>query len=323
MNTSLLNRTANGWAIWLPIVGWAVLAVALTQGLLHVLLMDLPMIAYHIVAALIQAFLVLVPAYLYVLWRRTAERERAAYDELRRSEHIREELTAMLVHDLKNPAITAAMAIDLLLEAAEDGGYLPDADRQMMVSARRNLRRLEGMIGDVLTINAADAGGVTLHREPTDLRELVGEAVEDVSTRAAAAGIELIASGEREGPSVEVDREHILRVIENLTTNAMAHTSAGGRIEVAVIEADGEAVVSVTDNGDGIDEELSHHLFDRYAQASAARRPGRSSVGLGLAYCKIAVEAHGGRIWARNVEGGGCRFSFALPLRPPDAQPPR
>ncbi|MGC9318448.1 MAG: sensor histidine kinase [Armatimonadota bacterium] len=300
--------------MWLPVVGWVAVAVVATQALLHSAFMDIPMPAYHVASGLIQAILILVPAALYVVWRHAAERERAALAELRESEQLRDELTAMLVHDLKNPVITAAMALDVLLEETEGRECLPPPEREMMVSARRNLRRLEGMIGDVLSINAAQAGRMQLSTEPTDLCHLVSEAVEDSSRRATREGIELSVGDRCKAPSIEIDREHIRRVVENLIANAIDHTSSGGRIEVSVSRGEDGTVVSVTDTGDGIDEELSHELFEAYAHSGPSRRQSRSSVGLGLAYCKLAVEAHGGHIWAENVDHGGSRFSFALPV---------
>lgn len=169
------------------------------------------------------------------------------------------------------------------------------------------------MIGDVLAVSAAQAGRMTLNVEPADLCELVAEVVANVAPQAATQGIALVFEDECAHAGTDLDREHIHRVLENLIANALAHTSSGGAVDVAVAAHADEVVVSVTDTGDGIDEQFSHELFERYAQGGGARGRGRSSVGLGLAYCKLAVEAHGGRIWAENVEGGGSRFSFALP----------
>lgn len=308
----LLSKVASRWRVWLPVIGWVVAAVVATQWLLHRTLMDADMPTYHVIAGLIQAILILVPAGLYVVWRHAARRERAALEELRKSEQLREDLTAMLVHDLKNPVITSAMALDCLLEETEGRECLPAAARDMMVRARRNLRRLEDMIGDMLSISAAQAGGLRLDMEPTDLCALIVETVQDNRHRAERDGICLSIGDRCEAAPIEIDREHIQRVIENLLSNALAHTSSGGSIELTVGEGEGGLVVSVSDTGDGIDEELSDELFGRYAQDRSSRGPGRTSVGLGLAYCKIAVEAHGGRIWAENTDHGS-RFSFSLP----------
>ena len=312
---SALTQALAEWRTWLPVVGWVIVAVVLTQALLHSLFMDLPMSTYHVLAGVIQGVLIFVPSALFVLWRRTARRTRIINEDLRRSEQLREDLTAMLVHDLKNPVITAALALDLMLDDTADEECLPDSDRAIMIGARRSLQRLEGMIGDVLAINAADNGGIPLSLQHTDLTSLIAEVAEDVIARATAEEIEIILDDLPELPEADVDREHVRRVVENLISNALAHTGRGGRIDLSACARDDEIIVSVTDTGDGIAPELSDELFERYAQADRDRssRLGRSSVGLGLAYCKIAVEAHGGRIWAENTESGS-RFSFSLPI---------
>ena len=308
-----VSRAASRWRVWLPVVGWVIGAVVATQWLLHETIMGLSMSIYHVTAGLVQTILILVPAALYIFWRRTAQRERVALENLRRSERLRDDLTAMLVHDLRNPVISTAMALDCVLENAKESECLPPVDREMMVRARRNLRRLEGMIGDMLSINAAQAGRMKLDREPTDLCALAVEIVADYGPRADGKGIDLSADDSCSAPTIRIDREHINRVIDNLLSNAIDHTSSGGAIGLTVVEGEEDVVVSVADTGDGIDEALSHELFDRYAQKRSAGGLRRSSVGLGLAYCKMAVEAHGGRIWAENTDDGS-RFSFSLPI---------
>ena len=311
--SSRFTATAADWRVWLPVVGWVIVAVVLTQALLHSLFMDLPMARYHVLAGVFQAVLILVPSGLYVLWRRTAHNERVANEELRRSEQFREDLAAMLVHDLKNPVISAALALDLLLTEDSESPCLSGDDREMMVSARRNLRRLDDMIGDILTINAGDRGAIMLDRQPTELCSIIEGVVSDLTARAAAGGVALTAADDCPESVVDIDPAYIRRVLENLVANATAHTPSGGAIGISVDRGDDEVVVSVTDTGEGIDEESSDELFDRYVQRGPGARTTRTSVGLGLAYCRIAVEAHGGRIWAENTDDGS-RFSFTLPL---------
>ena len=301
------------WRVWLPVLVWVVIAVGLTQTLVHLLFMDLNMVTYHIYSGIIQALLILVPASLYVLWRDTARRERAALAELQRSEQLRKDLTAMLVHDLKNPVISAAMGLELVLES-ENRDDMPALQEEMLVRARATLRRLEEMVGDIFALSLVQAGELPLQIESIDLCDLIAEVVADTTAQANQRGIELSAPDLCEVPDVEADYRHVRRVLENLVANAIAHTPRGGRVEVSVSEGEQELVASVTDTGEGIDEDLGEELFDLYTQGPRSAPKGRASAGLGLAFCKLAVEAHGGRIYAESAPGGGSRFSFTLPL---------
>ena len=313
--SDLVPEVKLSWRAWLPVLGWIVAAVVATQWLLHSTLMDIDMLMYHVIAGLIQAALILVPAGLYLAWRQTAEREHLALEELRKSEQLREDLIAMLVHDLKNPAISSAMAIDLLLEDAEDRKWLPRSDRDLMLDARRNLGRLERMIGDMLAVSAARAGQMQLNRKTTNLCDLMSEIVQDNSQRAASEDIALSLDDECESVTMDIDRELIRRVVENLLVNAITHTPPEGRVELSVVGGSSQVVVSVSDTGEGIEEGLGDRLFEPYSRGSTSHKREHSSVGLGLAFCKAAVEAHGGRIWAEST-GGGSRFSFSLPMAP-------
>lgn len=307
------------WRVWLPVVGWVVAAVVLSQALLHNLFMDLNMFVYHVVAGLIQAVLLLVPAALYVLWRDSARRERESREELGQTERMRDDLVAMLVHDLKTPVVTAAMALDLLLEEAGERKCLPADEWEMVRNARRNLGRLEGMVGDILAVSVARQGRINLRVAPSDPCELVAEQVEGLRLQAVARGIELTMARDCDVPALQLDRTQIRRVLDNLLTNAITYTPAGGRVAVSVHRQDGEVVVSVADTGGGMDG-LGPELFEPYTQGSSRRSGDRASVGLGLAFCKLAVEAHGGRIWAEST-GEGSRFSFALPAPPSVGSP--
>lgn len=109
------------------------------------------------------------------------------------------------------------------------------------------------------------------------------------------------------------DSEKIRRVVHNLLDNALKYTPRGGTVRASAAETEHEVLVAVRDSGEGIPEHLRERIFDKFAQAEAAREGRRLSVGLGLAFCRLALEAHGRRIWVDSVPGAGSTFTFALP----------
>ncbi|MER3513722.1 MAG: hypothetical protein C4310_04450 [Chloroflexota bacterium] len=114
-------------------------------------------------------------------------------------------------------------------------------------------------------------------------------------------------------PQALVDRDLIGRVIHNLVQNALKHTAPGGRITLAARAENGHLVVSVQDDGEGIPPEYHAHIFEKFVQVNKAARNGS---GLGLAFCRLAVEAHGGRISVKSQPHQGSTFTFTLPLQP-------
>jgi len=309
-----VSQTLREWRTWLPIVAWLAAGIAGAQALLHDLFMGLPMVWYHLASGTLQAVLVLVPASLYIVWRRTAQREQATLEELRATERMREDLIAMLVHDLKNPAISAGMALDMLLEEPRTAGLLGEHDLEMVASARRNLRRLEGMVADALQVAAAQERPLVLNLSRGDLCAVAAQVIADARSQAERRTVALELADACALPDFSFDEGKVRRVLDNLIGNAITHTPAGGRVQVGISAAEGGVRVTVADSGEGIREELRERVFDRYVQAEGACQQ-VGSVGLGLAFCRLAVEAHGGRIWVEPSEWGGSAFIFTLPIR--------
>lgn len=309
-----LRQTVRDWRTWVPIIVWLAAGIAAAQVLLHDLFTGLPVFWYRLASGALQAVLVLVPASLYVVWRHAAERERRALEELQATQQMREDLIAMLVHDLKSPAISAGMALDMLLEESRTVELLDRDDLEMVIAARRNLRRLERMVADALEVAAAQERPLKLKLAPGDLCAAAAEVVEDSRPQADRNGLTLELKVDRALPRFAFDADKIRRVLDNLVSNAIAHTPAGGRVRVEVARNGAEAQVTVADSGEGISEELREWVFEKYAQGDPARHQ-VGSVGLGLAFCRLAVEAHGGRIRVEPSEWGGSAFTFTLPIR--------
>jgi len=246
-------------------------------------------------------------------------RSRAYSRELERLAEAREELTALIVHDLRTPLSGLLMVLRLLSQ--EDGALLPEDHRQLLEVALATGEDMAGMIGDLLNIYAMESGALELRRASADAAEILHSAVRHVEPLAHARGLEIrtqIADGL---PPLWVDEGMIRRVLENLLGNALRFSPHQGHITIRAERSGAEVVFSVADEGPGIPLSLQHKVFDKFARADEEASK-HVSTGLGLTFAKLAVEAHGGRIWvdspwppAGAELGQGTQFSFALPLR--------
>jgi signal transduction histidine kinase len=226
-------------------------------------------------------------------------------DNLRRSEKLRETMTADIAHELRTPVTI----IQGTLEALLDGIYEPTA--QTIAPIYEETLHLGRLIDDLRDLALAEAGELRLSREQTDIGQLVRQVVEAaVPSMDEAPNVEVIAEEGLE--SISVDPKRIRQVIANLLSNAIRYTPTSGRIEISIHGAEGEVEVYVSDTGPGISPEDLPRLFERFYRGDPARNRSGGS-GLGLAIARRWVEAHGGRIWAENNRTGGARFTFRLP----------
>jgi signal transduction histidine kinase len=240
---------------------------------------------------------------------------------LRASETLRENLTSMVVHDLKNPLTSAAMAVTMLrrcVQGASARPTSPEEQEKLLRIVGQSQEELGDLIDELLIIARGESGtAIPLAAAPADVAEVLRAAVQAIGPRAQDSTIELVEDYPPAGLTVTMDARLIRRVVENLLDNALKFTPRGGRVGIAV-EAEGEgARVTVRDSGAGIPRHLQKQIFDRYAQATAVRQGARVSIGLGLAFCRLVVEAHGGAIWVDSTPGEGAAFIFTLPARPP------
>ncbi len=226
-------------------------------------------------------------------------------DNLRRSEKLRETMTADIAHELRTPVTI----IQGTLEALLDGIYEPTA--QTIAPIYEETLHLGRLIDDLRDLALAEAGELRLSREVTDIGQLVRQVVEAaVPSMDEAPNVEVIAEEGLE--LISVDPKRIRQVIANLLSNAIRYTPTSGRIEISIHGAEGEVEVYVSDTGPGISPEDLPRLFERFYRGDPARNRSGGS-GLGLAIARRWVEAHGGRIWAENNRTGGARFTFRLP----------
>jgi signal transduction histidine kinase len=237
-----------------------------------------------------------------------------SYAEIRRLEDLRRELTGMIVHDLKNPLTGILTGLQTLRRLGENQA---ETRRQIVDMAIGSAQSLFNMIQDILDVDRMESGRLELNREETDLGRVVQEAVTPLLPYAQQQQGQLDTSSLADR-SLWIDRELIRRVLVNLIGNAIRYATPGPIAISATPVDDGTAVVvSVRDEGPGIPLTDLSRIFDKYARVETEPRARhKQGTGLGLAFCKLAVEAHGGRIWVDSVPGEGSTFSFWLPVEP-------
>jgi PAS domain S-box-containing protein len=228
--------------------------------------------------------------------------------ERRQLERLREALVNTLVHDLRNPLTVVSASLDLL--AVDDPGA--SSTRELIEPARLATRRLLDLVSRLLEVHTLQGGRFPLERSPLRVEGLIAEAVEMQAPLARSRQQSLVVDVAPELPALSADRELLGRVLQNLIGNAIKFTGPG-KIRI-MARAEGPVLqVSVHDDGPGIPSELQGRLFREFARGNQAER----GTGLGLAFCRGAVIAHGGTIAADSEPGRGTTVVFRLPLTPP------
>jgi PAS domain S-box-containing protein len=230
------------------------------------------------------------------------------YQAAQRATRARDNVLAVVAHDLRNPLSTILMGADLLLDFAT--AQQPIEQRHVDIISRAG-KRMERMIQDLLDVQRLDSGRLTVEARPESLKEMVDEAVDLLRPVASGGGVRLLPEVSPELPLVYADAPRIQQVLSNLLGNAIKFTPRDGTVTVRASVLEDEVRVVVVDTGAGIAADQLPHVFGRFWQARAGDRRG---IGLGLAIAKGLVEAHGGRIWVESVPGRGSSFFFTLPL---------
>jgi signal transduction histidine kinase len=289
------------------------------------------------------ANLVLVAFVWSLLVQADAQRNKLeqAYRDLQRANDMRDSLTAMLVHDLRTPLTTMIGSLEML--QGDQGGAIDAELRQEMIGmSAQGAYRLLGLINQLLDISKMEAGQMHVRREMIPIPDLVSEALHQVTRQDLGETERITLDLPPDLPPLFVDRELIVRVLINLLGNALKFTPADGQITVGARQEEDRAegrlqaerasgrgehapgarmealptlaiVFWVQDTGEGIPREEQDRIFDKFAQAESRKAGHKMSTGLGLTFCKLAVEAHGGRIWVESQPGKGSTFYFSIP----------
>ena len=277
------------------------------QAVNHLSLMRLPMLTYHLVSLTVETLAAGAVAFFVI---RALQEKNRQLEELDRQKDL---LTSALVHDLRQPLTAVVMG----LSTVEHDPDLPADTREVVAIASRGGADLVEMINDLLDVAKLEAGQPLIQVGPCTTAEFIAGGANALRPLAQRNEVELAIDLAPGLPDVQGDCERLRRVVMNLVGNALKFTPAGGRVEVSARTDDARdrMLVSISDTGEGIPKELQDRIFDKFATAEARRSSGgRSSTGLGLTFCKMIVEAHGGETWVESEPGQGSTFAFSLPL---------
>lgn len=233
------------------------------------------------------------------------------YEDLRRLEVTRETLTQMIVHDLRNP-LGAVLGFSRLLKRK---GYVSEEE-----TAQHYLRAITmcgqtllDMITAMLDLAKLEAGEMRLDLSEVDLSQVVSDVEVGIGSLLEQKHLTLQIDLPGDLPSLRADGESLRRILVNIIGNAITFSPRAGRITVAALSGDGKVRITVQDQGPGIPPDYRGRIFEKFGQVESRQSGQKYSTGLGLAFCKMAVEAHDGRIGVESKEGEGSTFWFTLP----------
>jgi signal transduction histidine kinase len=253
--------------------------------------------------------------------KRGRDREQSLYAHLQQNyrrleelEKLRDDLTHMIIHDLRTPLASMIAGMQTLEVVGEMNG----GQREVIGIALAGGQTLLGMINDLLDVEKLEAGGMQLDYGMVSAADLVASAIDQVSLLAQNGRLMFVRQVEAGLPLLLADESKLRRTLVNLLGNAMKFTPPGGTVTLeARLDEGGQSIAfSVMDTGEGIPPEAFERIFEKFGQVESRQRGRTMSTGLGLTFCKLAVESHGGHIWVESVAGQGSTFRFTIPLAP-------
>ncbi len=232
--------------------------------------------------------------------------------ELLELQRLRQETIDLIIHDLRNPLSLISGAINVLeLTLPED---ILKANQEVFELANGNCEHMKRLVDSLLDVAQIEADEAQLLLTETNLPDLLKKTIDRMTAFMKRDNVSIRANIPADLPTVVIDEEKIDRVVANLIDNAIKYTPHDGLVTIEAELQEKQVLVSVTNTGPTILPEDRERIFERFTQAPRGK-PKTRGFGLGLAFCRLAVEAHGGRIWVEPGEGGcGNRFTFSLPL---------
>lgn len=233
-------------------------------------------------------------------------------ESLKQLEELRCDLISMIVHDLKSPLSGIMGGLDYVIENI--GTDKTETTQKVLALTKKSSKNLLAMIQNLLDVAKMEEGKLQLNLEPVSLPELFNECFENFKVQAEKESKLLEKDFPDDLPKISVDLQLIRRVLNNLISNAIRHTSPNGHIITRARPSNGNMEIIVQDDGEGIPAEYHEKIFDKFVQAERKRMHLRSETGLGLTFCKMAIELHGGKISVESEVDKGSAFKFVLPL---------
>ncbi len=236
--------------------------------------------------------------------------------KLREVEKMRDDLMKMIVHDLKTPLTAVLATTEMLIDG--DFGPLNDQQRKMLGDAEGKAEDLLALIGDLLEVSRIEEATMSLDLERIAPAALLNEVVNEWGIRFQQEKASATVDVADDAPVFEADKALLKRVLGNLVQNAVTHSANDITLTLSARGEDDGILFTIADNGPGIPAEYQEVIFRKFERVKNPNIPRTRSSGLGLAFCKLVVDAHGGRIWVQSAgEGKGSAFHFTLPRKPP------
>jgi PAS domain S-box-containing protein len=239
------------------------------------------------------------------------------FDEAQQATRARDDMLAIVAHDLRNPLNTIFMSAQFLMEIVPEDERATEFKQVSIV--KRAAERMNRLIQDLLEVKRIEGGKLAIEKRDTDATSVLSEAVEILRPMAAASSLTLESDVASDTPRIAVDPPRIQQVLSNLVGNAIKFTPAGGHIVLRARPGKNEVSFVVADTGPGIAPDALPHIFGRLWQGNRSDRRG---IGLGLTIAKGIVEAHGGRIWVESQLGAGSSFYFTVPVATKESTQP-
>jgi two-component system, sensor histidine kinase and response regulator len=252
---------------------------------------------------------------------RSLLRLKAATDELEHSfrklrelEKVRDDLMKMIVHDLKTPLTAVLGTLEMLGDG--DFGGVSDLQRQAISDCEGKAEELLALIDDLLALARLEEASLPLEVATISPRELIADTLQEWALRFQQENARVSAEVTEDAPHFEADPALLRRVLSNLIQNALTHSAHAVELRLGARGDQGGVLFTVADNGPGIPPEYQEVIFHKFQRGKNPNVPRVRSSGLGLAFCRLVAEAHGGRIWVQSSEGQGSAFHLLLPLHP-------
>jgi signal transduction histidine kinase len=231
-----------------------------------------------------------------------------SYQRLKDLERLRDNLVQMVVHDMRSPLFAMLMSLELVKVNVPNP---PPKAAKYLQMTMDNITKLTEMVTQLLDISRMESGRMPLNKTPCDLATTAQTVMDSLGSLAGDRRMTLSAS---EPVLACYDRDIVSRILTNLLHNALKFTVPNDEVKITLARQGAEARVSVTDHGPGIPAEYREKIFEKFTQMEGEKR--KYGTGLGLTFCKLAVEAHGGSIGVGSESDRGNTFWFTLPLAP-------
>jgi signal transduction histidine kinase len=233
-----------------------------------------------------------------------------SYAKLNKLQLLKDNLVGLIVHDINNLLMITSINFRRAFVKRED---FPEDIKKPLTLAGMHLEELAALVSDFVDIGKIEEGKISLNMEDVDINALLSSAIEKMSPTAQHSGIDLKKSDPDPQLHFKFDRGLILRIINNLILNAVKFMPKGGTIEVGADSFENGLRLFVKDTGMGIPPEYKEKIFEKFSQAEGEQANFKRGKGLGLTFCKLVVEAHGGKIWVESELGKGSAFYVTLP----------